>query len=62
MLLVIAPGGVIAVTSKVAEPVLPEFETVNVLLLPATVGVTLTPVNTPAVNAAEVPVMPAVPP
>jgi hypothetical protein len=33
----------------------------NVKLLPATVGVTLTALNTPAVNAADVPVIPAVP-
>ena len=35
--------------------------TMNVLPLPAVVGVTLTPVNWPDVNAAEVPVIPAVP-
>ena len=33
----------------------------NVMPVPATVGVTLTPLNTPEVNAAEVPVIPAVP-
>ena len=48
----------------VADPVLPETPsvTVKVRLLPATVGVTLTPVSTPAVKVAEVPVKPPVPP
>ena len=35
--------------------------TTKVLPLPATVGVTLTPLNTPKVNAPDVPVIPAVP-
>ena len=42
-------------------PVEPDPATVSVRPLPATVGVTLTPFNAPAVNAAEVPVTPAVP-
>ena len=50
-----------AFTVKVAVPVIAEPVTTNVKLLPATIGVTLTPVNTPAVNAAEVPVIPVVP-
>ena len=50
-------------TLKVLVPVLlgdPPV-TMKVLLLPAVIGVTLTPVNWPAVNPAEVPVIPAVP-
>ena len=35
--------------------------TTKVLLAPAVVGVTLTPLNTPKVKAADVPVIPAVP-
>ena len=47
----------------VAEPVwLEPSSTVTVSDEPATVGVTLTLERTPAVNAAEVPVTPAVPP
>jgi ABC-type polysaccharide/polyol phosphate export permease len=47
----------------VAEPVWPDPSfTVTVRLLPALVGVTLALLNTPAVNAADVPVTPAVPP
>ena len=49
--------------AMVAEPVwLAPSVTVKVRLLPATVGVTLTPVSTPAVKLAEVPVKPPVPP
>ena len=48
-------------TLNVAVPVLPDPVTMNVLPVPATVGVTLTPESTPDVNAAEVPVIPAVP-
>jgi hypothetical protein len=56
---IIAPG----LTSKVAVPVWlgDPPATVNVLPPPAVMGVTLTPVNWPPVNAAEVPVIPAVP-
>jgi hypothetical protein len=53
----------VAYTVTVAEPVWPDPSfTVTVKLLPATVGVTLAPLNTPEVNAADVPVTPAVPP
>jgi len=48
-------------TSNVAVPVLADPVTIRVLPVPTLVGVTLTPVNCPAVNAAEVPVIPAVP-
>ena len=48
-------------TLKVLVPVLADPVTMNVLLAPATVGVTLTPLNTPKVNAPDVPVIPAVP-
>lgn len=48
-------------TLKVAVPVLLDPVTMNVSLLPATAGVTLTPVNWPDENDAEVPVIPAVP-
>jgi hypothetical protein len=54
-----APG----FTSKVAVPILlgdPPV-TMNVLLLPATVGVTLTPLNTPDEKSPDEPVIPAVP-
>ena len=48
----------------VAEPVLPEpmSVTVKVRPLPAFVGMTLTPLRTPPVKVAEVPVKPPVPP
>jgi hypothetical protein len=46
---------------KVAVPLLPEAVTTNVSAAPATAGVTLTELNTPDVNVAEVPVIPAVP-
>ncbi len=46
---------------KVAVPVLVDPVTMKVLLVPATVGVTLTPVKWPAVKAPDVPVIPAVP-
>ena len=52
-----APG----FTLNVLLPVLLEPVTTKVTPVPATVGVTLTLLNTPAVNAADVPVMPAVP-
>src|ERR1035437_2923842 len=45
----------------VAVPVWADRVTMNVLPLPATVGVTLTPLNTPDVKLADVPVIPAVP-
>ena len=48
-------------TSKVAAPVLVDPVTIRVLPVPTLVGVTLTPFNCPAVNAGEVPVIPAVP-
>ena len=53
-----APGLMVVM---VAEPVFVEPVTTNVNELPATVGVTVTLESTPAVNAAEVPVIPAVP-
>ncbi len=53
-----APGLMVAI---VAVPVLVEPVTTNVSEVPETVGVTLTPESTPAVKAAEVPVIPAVP-
>ena len=56
--LLITPG----FTSKVLVPVLVPPVTVNVILLPDIVGVTVTPVNSPEVNTVEVPVIPAVPP
>ena len=47
----------------VAEPLCADPSvTVKVRLLPATVGVTLTPLSTPAVKVPEVPVKPPVPP
>ena len=46
---------------KVLVPVLPEPVTTKLRLVPATVGVTLTPVNWPDVKEADVPVIPAVP-
>ena len=46
-----------------AEPVSPSPSlTVTVKLFPATVGVTLKPLNTPEVNGPDEPVTPAVPP
>ena len=57
---VASPGLTVVI---VAEPVWPDPSfTVTVKLLPATVGVTLALLNTPAVNAGDVPVTPAVPP
>jgi hypothetical protein len=50
------------IVAIVAEPVADPFVTVTVKLLPSTVAVTLALLNTPAVNAADVPVTPAVPP
>ena len=49
------------ITRNVLVPVLPDPVTINVMLAPAVAGVTLTLLNTPELNAAEVPVIPAVP-
>jgi hypothetical protein len=49
------------IVAMVAVPVLADPVTMKVLPLPATVGVTLTPLNTPDVKLADVPVIPAVP-
>ena len=49
------------IVAIVAVPILVAPVTMKVKLLPATVGVTLRPLKTPAVNAADVPVIPAVP-
>lgn len=46
----------------VADPVADPLVTVTVKLVPSTVAVTLALLSTPAVNAADVPVTPAVPP
>ena len=54
--------GLALLTSKVELPLLPEALTVKVFALPAVVGVTLNPVNCPAVKLPEMPVIPAVPP
>ena len=48
-------------TSNVRLPVLPDPVTMKVRALPTAEGVTLTPVNRPALKAADVPVIPAVP-
>ena len=57
------PVGAAGLTLKeLLVPFFVDSVTIKVNPLPATVGVTLTPVNTPAVNAPEVPVIPAVPP
>jgi hypothetical protein len=56
---VAAPGLIVVM---VDEPVADPLVTVTVRLLPAAVGVTLALLNTPAVNAVDVPVTPAVPP
>src|SRR6202007_3390072 len=62
LMLEIAKGcGSPGFTLNVLLPVLLEPVTTKVTPVPATVGVTLTLLNTPAVNAADVPVMPAVP-
>ena len=50
-----------ALTVKVLVPVLEDPVTIKVMPVPAVIGVTVTPVSTPEVKAAEVPVMPAVP-
>jgi hypothetical protein len=55
----IAPGLTVAIE---ADPVAEPEVTVTVRLVPANVGVTLAPLNTPEVKAADVPVTPAVPP
>ena len=44
-----------------AVPILVAPVTMKVKLLPATVGVTLRPLNTPEAKVADVPVIPAVP-
>ena len=72
--LIAAPGAVLdgwipktsllgtpGLTSKDWVPVFPDAVTISVIPVPAVVGVTLAPPSTPAVNASEVPVMPAVP-
>ena len=48
-------------TVKVLVPVLPDPVTMKVRVVPARVGVTLTPDNCPALKAGELPVTPAVP-
>ena len=42
-------------------PILDDPVTVNVIPVPAIMGITLTPERTPPVNADEVPLIPAVP-
>ena len=54
-------GAIDGLTLKMLVPVLPDPVTTKLRLVPATVGVTLTPVNWPDVKEVDVPVIPAVP-